>query len=290
MAARPTWSGHLRLSLVTCPVALYTGTSSSGDIRFNMLNPKTMNRIKMVTTDPETGPIERSETVKGYEIDKGRYIIVTQEEIDSVRLESTRAIDIERFVDADEIDRIYWEDPYYLVPDGDLGVEAYAVIREAMRETNKIALGRVVMHQRERLLGMEPRDKGIVAYRLRTHEDVRKPEDFFRDIKDVKVNPQMLEIAEKIISQLEGDFEPEKFNDRYEDALREMIKRKSEGETVNVSAAPQEAQVVDLMEALRKSLQRDTSRRPSDTRAKPAPASKSKSKSSTGESKSRKRA
>ncbi len=124
MAARPSWQGHLKLSLVTCPVALYNGVSASGDVHFNLLNPKTMNRIKMVTTDPDTGPIERSELVKGYQVEKGQYIILTDEEIKSVRLESTKSINIERFVDADEIDRLYWHDPYYLVPNGDLGVEA----------------------------------------------------------------------------------------------------------------------------------------------------------------------
>src|ERR1700760_4632983 len=140
MATRPTWQGYLRLSLVSCPVALYTATSRSGDVHFNMLHKDTHNRIRMIPTDPETGPVDRADIVKGYEIDKGRYVVVTPEEIDSVRLETTRTIDIDRFVDAEDIDRLYWNDPYYLVPDGKEAVEAYTVIREAMAGAKKIAL------------------------------------------------------------------------------------------------------------------------------------------------------
>ncbi len=254
MAARPSWQGHLKLSLVTCPVALYNGTSASGDIHFNLLNPATMNRIKMVTTDPDTGPIDRSELVKGYQVEKDRYIILSDEEIKSVRLESTKSINIERFVDADEIDRLYWNDPFYLVPNGDLGAEAFAVIREAMRRSNKIALGRVVMHTRERLLGMEPRDNGIVAYTLRTREEVKQPAEFFGGIKDVPVDKAMVEIASRIIEQQEGAFEPEQFRDRYEDALRELIASKQEGTKPKSAAAPDDTNVVDLMAALRASL------------------------------------
>ena len=254
MAARPSWQGHLKLSLVTCPVALYNGTSATGDIHFNLLNPATMNRIKMVTTDPETGPIERSELVKGYQVEKDRYIILTDEEIKSVRLESTKSINIERFVDADEIDRLYWNDPYYLVPNGDLGLEAYAVIREAMRQSNKIALARVVMHTRERLIGLEPRDNGIVAYTLRTRDEVKQPAEFFDGIKDVKVDKAMIEIASRIIEQQEGPFEPEEFRDRYEEALRDLIASKEKGTKPKEAAEPGDTNVVDLMAALRASL------------------------------------
>ncbi|MGE5565593.1 MAG: Ku protein [Parcubacteria group bacterium] len=255
MAPRPTWQGHLRLSLVTCPVALYTATQSTGDVRFNMLHKDTHNRIKMIPTDPETGPVDRSEIVKGYEYEKGQYIIVTPEEIDSVRLESTRTIDIERFVDADDIDRLYWNDPYFLMPDGKLAIEAFTVIREAMRETDKVALGRVVMHQRERLLALEPRDKGLLAYTLRSNDEVRKPETYFDEIPDHKADPQMIAIAEKIIEQQSGPFDPSEFKDRYEDALRALIaeKQKGKGRVVHVEE-PQDTNVVDLMEALRRSL------------------------------------
>ena len=255
MAPRPTWQGHLRLSLVTCPVALYTATSPTGDVHFNMLHKTTNNRIRMVPTDPETGPVERADIVKGYEIDKGRYVVVTQDEIDSVKLETTRAIDIEHFVDVDDIDRIYWNDPYFLVPDGKLAAEAFSVIREAMVRQKRIALGRVVLHQRERLLAIEPRGKGMLAYSLRTFEEVRDPATLFDDIPTVKTDAKMIDIAERIIEQQEGPFDPTGFNDRYEDALRALIKEKEKGAGGKVRVEePEDTNVVDLMEALRRSL------------------------------------
>lgn len=255
MAHRPTWQGHLRLSLVTCPIALYTATDASADVRFNMLHKKTHNRIRMIPTDPDLGPIERSEIVKGYEYEKDQYVVVTQDEIDSVRLESTRTIDIERFVNAKDIDRLYWDNPYFLTPDGKLAAEAYSVIRDAMAKTGQIALGRAVMHQRERLLAIEPQGKGMVAWSLRAHDEVRDAGDFFDSIPAKKADPQMIAIAEKIIEQSQGPFDPTAFNDRYEDALRELIaaKRKGKGRVV-ASPEPEAANVVDLMEALRKSL------------------------------------
>ncbi len=255
MAPRPTWQGHLRLSLVTCPVALYTATNPGGEVRFNLLHPKTHNRIRMVATDPDLGPVERSDLVKGYEVEKDRYVIVTPEEIDSVRLESTRTIDIERFVDVADIDRLYWDNPYFLVPDGKLAVEAYSVIRDAMAGAGRIALGRVVMHTRERLLAIEPRGKGLVAYSLRSFDEVRDPANLFDDIPAKKADASMIAIARKIIEQQDGPFEPKAFRDRYEDALRDLIKRKEKGGKAKVTAAPPEdTNVVDLMEALRKSL------------------------------------
>jgi DNA end-binding protein Ku len=285
MAPRPTWQGHLRLSLVTCPVALYTATQSSGDVRFNMLHKTTHNRIKMIPTDPETGPVERADIVKGYEYEKGEYIIVTPEEIESVRLESTRTIDIERFVEADDIDRLYWNDPYYLLPDGKLALEAFTVIREAMRDTDKMALGRVVMHQRERMLALEPRDKGLLAYTLRSHDEVRNPATYFDDIPDHKADPQMVAIAQKIIEQQSGPFEPEEFKDHYEDALRALIaeKQKGKGRVVHVEE-PKDTNVVDLMEALRRSLGQS-----GGERRKPAPK-KAPAKKTAAKAPARKRA
>ena len=254
MAARPTWQGHLRLSLVTCPVALYTATNAAGDVHFNLINPKTNNRIRMITTDPDTGPVERSSLVKGYEVEKGQYVTLTDEEIRSVRLESTKTINIERFVDVEEIDRLYWNDPYFLVPDGKIAAEAYSVIREAMGQTGQIALGRVVLHTRERLLALEPRDKGIVAYSLRTRDEVRKPAEFFRDIPDVKADAGMVDIARKIIEQQQGPFDPSEFVDHYEAALKALIEEKLKGHKPKSVAAPKDTNVVDLMEALRQSL------------------------------------
>lgn len=276
MAPRPTWQGHLKLSLVTCPVALYTATQPSGDVHFNLLHKDTHNRIRMIPTDPETGPVERADLVKGYEYEKGQYVVVTPEEIDAVRLESTRTIDIERFVDAADIDRLYWNAPYYLMPDGKLALEAYTVIREAMERTGKVALGRVVMHQRERLLALEPRDNGFVAYTLRSHDEVRKPAQYFEDIPDHKADAQMIAIAEKIIEQQAGPFDPSEFNDRYEDALRDLIaqKRKGKGAVVAVSE-PQDTNVVDLMDALRKSLGGDRRKPERKPAAKTAPAKRS---------------
>jgi DNA end-binding protein Ku len=272
MAARPTWQGHLRLSLVTCPVALYTATNAAGDVHFNLINPKTNNRIRMITTDPETGPVERSSLVKGYEVEKGQYVTLTDDEIRSVRLESTKTINIERFVDVEDIDRLYWNDPYFLVPDGKIAAEAYSVIREAMGQTGQIALGRVVLHTRERLLALEPRDKGIVAYSLRTRDEVRKPSEFFRDIPDVKADAGMVDIARKIIEQQQGPFDPSEFVDHYEAALKALIEEKLKGHKPKTVAAPKDTNVVDLMEALRQSLKGGG--KAAAPAAKPSPAKK----------------
>ena len=271
MASRPTWQGHLRLSLVSCPVALYTGTSAAGEVHFNLLHKDTLNRIRMIPTDPETGPVERADLVKGFEIDKGRYVVVTDEEIKAVRLESTRTLDIERFVDADAIDRLYWNDPYYLAPDGKVAVEAFSVIREAMARSGKLALGRVVLHQRERLMALEPRDNGIVAYSLRAYDEVRSPKEVFDEIPDAKADPKMIDIAEKIIDQLAGPFDPTQFDDRYEEALKALIEEKRKGHKIETVAEAEDTNVVDLMEALRRSLgtpSADKTPKPAKTTAK----------------------
>jgi DNA end-binding protein Ku len=254
MATRPTWQGYLRLSLVSCPVALYTATSRTSDVSFNMLHKETMNRIRMIPTDPESGPVDRADIVKGFEIEKGHYVVVTDEEIRNVRLATTRTLDIERFVDLSEIDRLYWNDPYFLTPDGDMAVEAFSVIRESMAQAGKIALGRLVMHQRERLMALEARDKGILAYTLRSNREVKDAREVFDRIPVHKPPEAMVEIAEKIIGQLEGPFDPSKFNDRYEDALRALIKEKEKGHKIAKVEEPREAEVIDLMEALRRSL------------------------------------
>ncbi len=254
MAYRPTWQGHLKLSLVTCPVALYTATNAGGDVHFNLINPKTNNRIRMITTDPDTGPVDRSSLVKGYEVSKGEYILLTDDEIRSVKLESTKTIDIERFVPAADIDRIYWDNPYYLAPDGKLAQEAFGVIRTAMEKTGQIALGRIVMATRERILAMEPRDKGILAYTIRSDDEVRKPEEIFGAISDSRPDPAMIAIAERIIEQQEGPFDPSQFVDRYEEALKALIEDKKKGHRPAKVAEPDDTNVVDLMEALRASL------------------------------------
>lgn len=281
MAARPTWSGFLRLSLVSCPVALFTATSRAGDVQFNMLHAETGNRIRMVPTDPETGPVERSDIVKGYEIEKGRYVVLTSEELQAVRLETTRTLDIERFVDEDEIDRLYWNDPFFLVPDGEMAMEAFAVIREAMRRRGRVALGRLAMHQRERLMALEPRGRGIVAYTLRSRDEVKDPEELFGDIPGLKPDPQMVAIAGQIIEQLEGDFDPETFTDRYEDALRDLIQAKEKGAKPAAAKSPSPTPPPDLMDALRRSLgAAPPGRRKPDTRKPAARKSASRSRRS----------
>jgi DNA end-binding protein Ku len=253
--ARPSWEGHLRLSLVTCPVALYPATTEADTVRFNLINPQTNNRIKMKTFDAGTDEeVSRGDLVKGFAIAKNQYILIDKEDLDSVKLESTRIIDIEEFVPVSSIDRVYWDSPYHLVPSGKTGIEAFAVIRAAMAKKSMIALGRLVMSTRERICALEPRDDEILLTTLRTHEEVRQLSDV--DPLDLpKPDPRMLEIAEKIVEQQRGTFDPTRFVDRYETALREVIERKRKGQPIAVSAPPaDDNRVVDLMEALKRSL------------------------------------
>ena len=274
MASRPSWQGHLKLSLVTCPVSLYTATNSGGDVHFNLINPKTNNRIKMITTDPDTGPIERSALVKGYEVSKGEYLLLSDDEIKSVKLESTKTIEIERFVPGDDIDRLYWDNPYYLAPEGKMAQEAFGVIRTAMEKSGQIALARVVISTRERILALEPRGKGILAYTIRTDAEVRKPDEIFAGISEAPADPAMISIAERIIEQQEGPFDPSQFVDRYEEALKALIEDKKKGHKPAKVSEPEDTNVIDLMSALRASL---------GGKAKPAakPAAKAKPKTTT---------
>ena len=255
LSNRPVWQGHLRLSLVSCPVALFNATSRSSDISFHLLNPETNNRIRMIPTDPESGPVERSSLVKGYEIEKNRYVILDEEDLDSVKLQTTHTLDIETFVDEDDIDRVFWDNPYLLLPGDEMAVNAYGVIREAMKDAKRVALGRVVMHTRERLMALEPRGKGILAYSLRMRNEVVDVEKAFETIPEEKLDRRMIDIAEQIIEQQEGAFDPSEFKDRYEEALRDLIERKEKGEKTTVAAPPPDtSNVIDLMDALRKSL------------------------------------
>src|SRR5579883_2585777 len=260
--ARPTWEGHLRLSLVTCPVALFTATERSADVHFHLINPKTNHRIRMQTVDAETGkPVERSGLVRGFEVSKNKYILLEKEELDAVKLESTRIIDIEEFVDASSIDRIYWDEPYYLAPAGKTGIEAFAVIQAAMAKQEKVALGRLVLHTRERVCALEPRDTGILLTTLRTYDEIRDSSEIF-DRHMPKPDRSMLEIAGKIIEQQQAKFDPTEFKDRYEDALRDLIARKKKGQPVVAAEEPEDTgKVVDLMDALKKSLKGGGGRR-----------------------------
>jgi DNA end-binding protein Ku len=268
LSARPTWQGHLRLSLVSCPVALFTATTRENDVSFHLLNPKTHNRIRMIPTDPEVGPVERSELVKGYEISKNKYVILTPSDLESVKLETTHTIDIERFVDGGEIDRLYWNAPYFLVPNDKSGLDAYRVIRDALRKTGQIALGRVVMHTRERLVALEPRDKGIIVYTLRMRNEVADPAKAFAEIPAGKPDRRMIEIATRIIEQQEGPFDPANFEDRYESALRDLIRRKGKGEKIVMAEPVNDDNVIDLMAALKKSLKHRGRAEEAEQRAK----------------------
>jgi DNA end-binding protein Ku len=255
MAIRPSWEGHLRLSLVTCPVALYPATTEAETIRFNLINPATNNRIKMKTVDAGTGEeVSRGDLVKGFEVAKGEYILLGKDDFEAVKLESTRTIDIEKFVPRDSIDRLYWDMPYHLVPTGKTGTEAFAVIREAMKHRNMVALGRLVMNTRERICAIEIEEEGLLMTTLHTAEEVRKADEVARP-QLPKPDKQMLAIAEKIIEQQSGDFDPAEFTDRYEEALRAMIEEKKKGKPVKPSKpANDDGKVVDLMAALKKSL------------------------------------
>jgi DNA end-binding protein Ku len=255
MAAGPSWEGHLRLSLVTCPVALWPATSEAETIRFNMINPKTNNRIRMQTVDAGTGEeVSRSELMKGFQVAKGEYVLFDKEELDAVKLESTRIIDIEKFVPRASIDRLYWDMPYHLVPSGKTGIEAYAVIRAAMARQNMVAIGRLVMSTRERICAIEIEEGGLVLTTLRTAEEVRGIDEVALP-ELPKPDPRMLQIAEKIVEQQSGDFDPSEFRDRYEDALRALIEDKRRGKPVRPQKPANDDKVVDLMAALKKSLE-----------------------------------
>ena len=255
--ATSVWEGHLRLSLVTCPVALYKATDPKGGVDFHLINPKTKSRIVQVVKDPTTGQeLDRQTLVRGFEVAKNQYVLIDPEELKALRIESTHVLDLERFVDAATIDRIYWDEPYYLAPSEKTGVEAFAVILEAMRERRRVGIGRLVLNTRERICALEPRDNRILLTTLRTHEDIVAASDVGGIAKLPTPDRRMLDIAERIIEQHEGTFDPSTFKDRYEDAVRDLIARKKRGQKVTTAPPVEQAEgnVVDLMDALRRSL------------------------------------
>ena len=256
MAPRANWKGYLRLSLVTCPVALYPATSDTEKVSFNQINKNTGHRIKYKKVDAETGDeVEADDIIKGYPVDKDTYVEVSKDELESIALESTRTIEIDEFVPKPEIDTRYLIRPYYLVPDGKVGHDAYAVIRETIRDMDKVALGRVVLTSREHIIALEPMGKGLMGTLLRYPYEVRDESEYFDDIQDVKVTKEMLDLARHIVTQKSGAFEPEKFEDHYESALIELINKKRAGQTISAPAKSRTSgNVVDLMDALRKSL------------------------------------
>jgi DNA end-binding protein Ku len=255
MAPRPTWKGYLKLSLVSCAVAMYTATSTSSRIRLNIINRETGNRIRNQAIDSETGDVvENDAKVKGYEVDNGQYVLLEEDELDDVALESTHTIDIESFVPRDEVDEIYLDESFYLVPNDPVAYEAFAVIREAMKKKGMVGLGRVVTHRRERLLMLESRGKGIAATALRYKDEVRKEDAYFDEIPNVKIPSDMIQLAEHILDSKKGHFDPSKFEDRYEDALRDLIQAKQAGKAPPSPSTPKPSNVINLMDALRRSV------------------------------------
>jgi DNA end-binding protein Ku len=277
VAPRPYWKGYLKLSLVSCPIALTPATSSSEKVSFRQVNKATGNRIRYKKVDAETGEEVTSDEIgKGYEAGKNEFIIMDDDELEAVELESTHTIEIDQFVPFAQIDKRYYDQPYYIVPNDEVGVEAFSVIREAMVGKGVVALARVVMNKRERVIALEPHGKGLIGTTLHYAYEVRKAEDYFDDIADIKIAPDMLKLAQHIVEEKEGEFAPEEFVDRYEEAVVEIIRKKQAHIPLKKSsekaAAPKN--VINLMDALRRSVQ---------TEAKPAKAAKGKKKAAAGQ-------
>jgi DNA end-binding protein Ku len=255
VAPRAYWKGYLKLSLVSCPISLFPATSEREKISFHQLHKQTGNRIKYKKVDAETGrEVEPDDIVKGYEVSKGEYIELDPEELEAVAIESKRVIEIDEFVPKADIDELYLNNPYYIVPDGEVGQQAFAVIREAIRKEGMVALGKVVFTSREHIISLEARGKGLMGLTLRFPYEVRNEKDYFDDIENEKVPKDMLELASHIVDTKRGEFNPKKFEDRYEDALKELLRKKQRGEKIGRPKETRPSNVVDLMEALRRSL------------------------------------
>ena len=262
MPARPIWRGHLRLALVSCPVALWNAKHDRATIRFNQINPKTGHRIRMITVDAETDEeVQRRDLVKGYEFQKGRYLLLTDEDFDSVKVESSSVMNIEKFVEADSIDPIYFYSSYYLAPDGDAGRDVYAVLCKAIEEAGRVALARVVIGQRERTIALRPMPGGLVAHTLDEQRDINDARSILGDAAEIKTDPEMVALAKQLIERQTTTYNPSDLEDRYEARLRAMIDAKLKGEGIDVSEPqePDRTNVVDLMAALKKSLAQEKS-------------------------------
>jgi DNA end-binding protein Ku len=256
MAPRPSWKGYLKLSFVSCPVALYPATTTSGRVSFRTLNRQTGNRVRRQFVDEKTGePVAAELQAKGYEIAKGAYIMLGDDELKAVEIDSNHTIDIDRFVPSAEIDELYFDTPYYLAPTDRVGEEAFAVIREAMRGEKVVGIARAVLYRRERVLKLEPRGKGMVATSLRFANEVHAAESYYADIPDLALPKEMLELAKHIIQQMSGAFAPGQFEDRYENALIDLIRSKQQGMPLKAQPAPRQTNVINLMEALRRSVE-----------------------------------
>ena len=259
MAPRPNWKGYLKLSLVSCSVALYSATSTSQRVRFNIINRNTGNRVHNQVVDAETEePVEQEDRVKGYQVEKGQYVLVEDDELDEVALESTHTIDIEAFVPRKEVDEIYLDESYYIAPNDKVAYEAFAVIRDAMKKEDLVGLARVVLYRRERILMLHPRGDGLMASALRYNSEVRDEKDYFSDIPDVKVPADMLDLAIHILKSKKAHFDPDKFEDRYEDALVKFIKAKQAGKPAPKLTEAKPSNVINLMDALKRSVKAET--------------------------------
>lgn len=257
-AQRPIWRGHLRLALVTCPVALYSANHDRGSLHFNLINPETGHRIRMITQDAETGEVlQRRDLVKGYEFKKDTYLIMSDEDFESARIESSTTIRIEKFVEAGTIDPVYYDSSYYLAPDGDAGSDVFIVLRDAIAATGQVALSRVVIARRERAIAVMPLDRGLVAHTLHEERDLNPWAALFEDLPTAKPDPEMVKLARQLIERQVGSYDPADIEDRYEARLREVIEAKLKGEGIEpeVGDVPDRGNVVDLMAALRKSLE-----------------------------------
>ena len=281
MAARPYWKGQIRLALVSIPVEIYSATKSGATIAFNQIHEPTGKRIKYEKVVPGVGAVDPDDIVKGYQVSKGSYVLLDEDELDAVKLESKKTLELTQFVDAHEIDPLYYERPYYVVPADDLAEEAFVVLREALRETKKVALGQLTLRGREYVVSLKPCGRGILLETLRYADEVVKAQGYFRDIPDARPDDEMLELAEALIAKKAAKFDPSKFHDRYVDALRELIEKKRKGKTIKTDDDDEKpsrgSNVVDLMAALKKSIERPGAApakkpAPKKTAAKKAPA------------------
>lgn len=256
MPPRAYWKGYLKLSLVSCPIALYPATTSVEKVRFHTINTETGNRLKQQMIDSETGDVvEGDQKGRGYELSKGKSVAIDKDELDAIQVESTHTIDIDSFVPAAEIDKRYLDNPYYLTPSGKEGADAFAVIRDAMKDKDRVALARIVLSNREHIIAIEPLGKGLLGTTLRYPYELRDEDDYFDNIKSPRISKDMIELASHILDSKASHFDPSKFKDEYENALKAMVKRKAAGKPMK---APERAEkrdnVVSLMDALRGSL------------------------------------
>ena len=263
MAPRAYWKGYLKLSLVSCPIALYPAASSSERVSFNRINKKTGNRLKQQLVDAETGePVDKEDIGRGYEIGKGQYLQVEDEELEKIQIQSTHTIDINSFVPRAEIDDRYLDSPYYIAPTDQVGQEAFAVIRDTIRDKKMVALGRVVLTRREHAVMLEAFDKGLLATTLRYPYEVRDHAAYFEDVPELKLPAEMKELASHIVDSKATHFDPSTFTDQYETALVDLLRAKQAGRQVEAPKEQAPQRVINLMDALRASIGAETKKKP----------------------------